>query len=302
MSNRPGLYAGLLALALLWGLAFIGIKWALQDITPTDLLVARFLVADAVLLVLALLLPSARPRFPRGSRTRLIILAIGGVPLYHLPLNWGEQHTTAQVASLIIATAPILVAVGGVGFLGERLTPARVLGLGCSFAGVVVLTLGSRGEPGAQVTLAGVSTIAIATVVWAIYTIVAKPLMTRMSPMTVTSTTLLLGSLSLLPFMTPAAFSRIAAAGAGTHAWILLLGAGSSVAGYLLFVWLVQNLDATQSGMILYLVPLVGVLAGALILDEPLGWPVAVAAALVLIGLRLAQRPVPPSAAVANLT
>lgn len=299
--ERPRLLVGLGSLAVLWGLAFVGIKWALRDLSPTELTVARFIVADALLLGLAAVWPAARPTFPRGHRTRLIILALAGVPLYHLPLNWGEQRTTAQIASLIVATAPILVAVGGVKFLGEKLTSTRILGLIISFAGVIVLTLGTRNEPGVSVTLAGVLVIGIAPIVWAIYTIVAKPLMSQMAPMTVTSTTLLLGSLTLIPFATPSAFDAIGAAGTGTLVWLVVLGAGSSVLGYLLFVWLVRNLEANQTGMILYLVPVVGVTASALILDEPLGWPVAVAAVLVVTGLRLSQRTLPPSPAPASV-
>lgn len=297
MAHHPRIYSTLAALALVWGVAFVGIKWALRDLSPTELLVARFLLTSAILSVLMIFYPKARPRFPRGSRIRIVILAVCGVPLYHLPLNWGEQHTTAQIASLIIATAPILVAVGGVKVLGERLTLTRIVGLGCSFLGVVVLTLGTRSEPGVEVTIPGVLAVAIATITWAVYTIVAKPLMDRIPAMTVTSTTLLLGSLSLIPFLTPATFRSIADASAGTLAWVAVLGAGSSVLGYLLFVWLVRHLDASQSGMILYLVPVVGVAAGALILDEPLGWPVAAAAALVLLGIRLTERPVPPAPA-----
>lgn len=293
MPRRATLLSCLGALALLWGLAFVGIKEALHELSPTTLTLLRFAIADLTLLVVAAALPAARPTFPKGQRWRLLALAATGVPLYHLPLNWGETRTTAQVASLIVAMAPVLLAIGGVVLLGERMTTQRILGIGAAFAGVVVLTLGTPQSATVRITPAGVLAVAIAPIAWTAYTLVAKPLLRIAQPLQVTTTTLLLGSLTLLPLFSGATVDEVRAAGATTWWWALLLGIGSSVVGYLLFVWLIQHVDASESGIVLYLVPIVGVTASGILLDEPLGWAVAVAAVLVVGGLALTQRTPP---------
>ena len=293
MPRRGPLLACLAALALLWGLAFVGIKETLAELSPTTLTLIRFAIADVTLLGVMVFMPGARPKLPRAQRWRILILALTGVPLYHLPLNWGETRTTAQVASLIVAMAPVLLAVGAVIFLKERLTAARIVGIASAFAGVVILTLGTPQGGAVQITPAGVLAVAIAPIAWTVYTLVAKPLMRETQPLRVTSSTILIGSLTLLPLISGDTFSELGAASPKTWAWLALLGIGSSVVGYLLFIWLIQHVDASQSGIVLYLVPIVGVLASGLILDEPLGWAVIVAAILVIGGLALTQRTAP---------
>lgn len=71
--------------------------------------------------------------------------------------------------------------------------------------------------------------------------------------------------------------------------WVLLLGAGSSVAGYFIFVWALGKMEATRVAVFLYMVPVVALVASRLILDEPLGPSVLAAAALVIAGVVLAQ-------------
>lgn len=301
MPRREVLLGGLVALAVLWGFAFVAIKETLVELSPTTLTLARFAIADVTLLLLMPFLPAARPSLPSADRWRYVVLALCGVPLYHLPLNWGEQHTTAQVASLIVSTAPVLLAAGGVMFLGERLTWTRIAGITASFAGVIVLTLGTPQSGGIRITAGGVAAIATAPIVWAVYTIVAKPLMRTADPLRVTTTTILLGSVTLLPFISVQTFRELGAASTGTVGWLVLLGIGSSVLGYLLFVWLIRHMDASQTGAVLYLVPIVGVTASGFILDEPLGWAVIVAAILVITGLTLTQRTQRPPAVVPAL-
>lgn len=294
MPRRGALIACLAALALLWGLAFVAIKQTLAELSPTTLTIARFAIADVTLLLVMMFVPAARPTLPRSQRWRLVVLALTGVPLYHLPLNWGEQRTTAQVASLIVATAPVLLAIGAVWLLKERLSLARILGIAASFAGVIVLTLGTPQTGDIRITLAGVLSVCIAPLSWTVYTLVAKPLMRETQPLRLTATTILLGSLTLLPLIRGTTFDELRNASTETLWWLLLLGIGSSVLGYLLFIWLIQHVDASQSGVVLYLVPIVGVAASGLILDEPLGWAVIVAAILVIGGLALTQRPSTP--------
>jgi drug/metabolite transporter (DMT)-like permease len=277
------------ALALTWGIAFVGIKEVLHELSPSTLTILRFAMADACLIVVLAAVPSTRPRFERRDLWRVVVLGITGVPMYHLSLNWGEQRTSASVAALIVATAPVMVALGSAGVLRERVTTRRWLGIALAFAGVVVLATAHR-TSGGTTSITGVLVAILAPVSWAIYTIVAKPLTERASSLQVTAAGMLLGSVTLLPLVSGRTFSELGDLSFAGWAWMLQLAVGSSVVGYFLFVWALARLEATKVAVFLYAVPVVAILSAWLILDEPLGGSVLVAAALVIAGVVLAQQ------------
>lgn len=277
------------ALSLLWGLAFVGIKEVVHEISPTTLTILRFAIADVCLIAIMLSFPSTRPRFERRDLWRVAVLAITGVPMYHLALNWGEQRTSAGIASLIVATAPVMVALLSAAVLRERQTPRRWVGIALAFGGVAVLA-SSNGSEGASTSLVGVIVSVLAPISWAVYTIVAKPLTERASSIQVTAGGMLAGSVTLLPFLSGRTFREIGGLSASGWAWMLLLGVGSSVLGYFIFVWALRRMDATKVSVFLYAVPVVALISSWLILDEHLGLSLVLAAALVIVGVSLTQQ------------
>jgi drug/metabolite transporter (DMT)-like permease len=279
----------LAALSLLWGIAFVGIKETLRELSPTTLTILRFAIADVCLIAMMAAVPSTRPRFARGDLWRISVLAITGVPMYHLALNWGEHRTSASIASLIVATAPVMVALLSAAVLRERAPTRRWLGIALAFAGVALLAF-SNGSGSGATSIVGVLVSLLAPVAWAVYTIVAKPMTERASPIQVTAGGMLVGSLALLPFVSGRTLSEIGDLSAPGWAWMLLLGVGSSVLGYVIFVWALQRMEATKVSVFLYAVPVVALVASWLILDERLGVTVVAAAALVIAGVVLAQQ------------
>lgn len=288
MSSRA-VYALLGALAVLWGLAFVGIKEALVEVSPATLTILRFALADVCLLAMALAVPAMRPRFARGDLGRVALVGLTGVPGYHLALNFGERHTSASVASLIVATAPVMVALTSAALLRERVPPGRAAGIALAFAGVAVLAATAEGGSGGS-TIGGVAITLLAPLSWAVYTIAAKPLTERATAMQLTIGGILAGSVGLVPFVNGRTFSEAAALSAKGWAWVAFLGAGASALGYLMFNRALARLGATQVSVFLYAVPVVALVGAWAILDEPLGVSVAVAAALVVAGVALAQR------------
>jgi drug/metabolite transporter (DMT)-like permease len=289
VNPRVRLYVMLGVLSLLWGFAFVGIKEVLDEISPTTLTILRFAIADLCLIAVLVTVPSTRPRFERRDLWRIVVLGVTGVPMYHLALNWGEQRTNASVAALIVATAPVMVALGSAAVLRERVTARRWLGIALAFVGVAVLATAHR-TSGGSTSLIGVIVSMLAPVSWAIYSIVAKPLTERASSLQVTAAGMLIGSIALLPFLSARTFREIGGLSATGWAWMALLGVGSSVMGYFIFVWALARMDATRVSVFLYAVPLVAITTAWLILDEPLGASVLFSAVLVIAGVVLAQQ------------
>jgi drug/metabolite transporter (DMT)-like permease len=289
----------LAALSLLWGIAFVGIKQSLRELSPTTLTILRFAIADVLLLGVMLVAPATRPRFSRADAWRLAVIGVCGVPGYHLALNWGERRTGASIASLIIASAPVMVALLSIAVLHERASARRWLAIALAFGGVAILALRSGGDTG-RASIGGVLVTAIAAAAWAVYTIVAKPLTGRASPVQVTAAGMFIGSAMLLPLVRGQTVREIGGLSVENWGWMLLLGAGSSVLGYFIFVWALERLGATRVAVSLYSVPVVALLASWLILDEKLGPSIFLAGAMVIAGIALAQQekrtpvPLPP--------
>ena len=296
MTRRTPVYAMLGVLALVWGLAFVGIKEALTELSPTTLTILRFAIADATLLGIMAVWRVARPRFVRGDMWRLVVLGISGVPGYHLSLNWGEQRTSASIASLIVATAPVMVAVGSAALLGERVALRRWLGIAMAFGGIALIASG-EGSGGTGTSVAGVLVSILAPVTWAIYVVVGKPLADRASAIQVTTTSMLIGSVFLLPFVSGQTFREIGDLSGSGWAWMIQLGVASSVLGYFIFVWALGRMEAVKVSVFLYAVPVVALVSAALILDEHLGVSTIFAAVLVIVGLVLTQQDKPQVAA-----
>lgn len=292
MSRRTLVYVMLGVLSLLWGFAFVGIKEALDELSPATLTILRFAIADVTLLAIIAAWPASRPRFPRGNRWRLVALGVTGVPGYHLALNWGEQRTSASVASLIVATAPVMVALGSAALLGERGTLRRWAGIALAFGGVAVLAF-ADGSAGTSTSLTGVLVSIIAPLMWAAYVIVGKPLADRESAVRVTAGSMLIGSLCLLPFVSGETFREIGGLSLGGWLWMIQLGLGSSVLGYFIFVWALGRLDAVKVSVFLYAVPVVALVSAWAILDEKLGVSLVFAAVMVIAGVILAQQDKP---------
>lgn len=290
-AGRGHAFTALGLVALLWGIAFPAIKRALEELSPATVALLRFAVTDVGLIALAIARPAARPRFARRDWWRVGVLAATGVPGYHLALNWGEHQTSASVSSLVIATSPVLVAVGSTMMLRERIGRRGVSGIALAFGGVALLALkASPTVAGATSRPAGILVVFLAALSWSVYVIVGKPLMERATATQVGVGALLLGSIGLLPTVSARTFDEIAGLSAAGWGWIALLGGGAGIGGYVLFNYGLSRLEATKVSVVLYLIPVVALMMSWWILGEEPGAWTPVAAALVIGGVALVER------------
>jgi drug/metabolite transporter (DMT)-like permease len=124
---------------LLWSTGFIGAKLGLPDAGPFTFLVVRFVIAAALLALVAVATGAPWPR----RRRELIPLAVSGLLVHAVYLGGVfaaiSVGVQAGVAALIAGLQPVLVAIIAGPFLGERLQPRQWLGLVCGLAGVLIV-------------------------------------------------------------------------------------------------------------------------------------------------------------------
>lgn len=257
---RRALYLLLAAVVVQWGLAFVGIRILVEHASAVTVALLRFVIASAAL---AALMASSRERYPRVERRdrgKVLLMAVLGVSVYHLFLNYGEHFVSAGVASLIVASMPVTAALLSGAVLKERIGGAKAAGIGLALAGVAVLVLGGTGADLEVRSLGGALAVAMAPLSFAVYTVIAKPLVPRYGALGLTAATMILGTALLAPFALWTALGDLPRLSAADWGWLAFLGVGCSAFAYWVWFRALQVLDASSVAAWVYLVSPVSLL------------------------------------------
>jgi drug/metabolite transporter (DMT)-like permease len=281
-------YVALGCAAVVWGLAFPIMKFAVERLGPLDVGVSRMAFGAAGGLGLLLLtrpdLAAFGPALRRHAPTLLILSLMVGYG-QTFALTYGIAGTPATTASLIPPLNPICTMLLAAWVLGERIIARQWLGLGLAVAGVVLLGF-RHGRP-TWAELAGPLTLAVAPISWGFYTVLSKPILAELRPLQLNAVTLLGGFLLLAPWASGEMLGRL---GAGTLAeWgaVLYLGLLTMAVAYALWYFGLARIGAAATGATALGIPLVGVAGSWLLLGESLGVVVVLAGILILGGLHL---------------
>jgi drug/metabolite transporter (DMT)-like permease len=284
--SRIAIFYGLL-LAVLWGLSFLSIKVAVVEIPPMTMAVARFVVACAVLPVVARLAGESL----RVAAADLPVLALGGitgVTLYFFGENHGVALLSASESSLIISFIPVLAVLAERVFQGVRLGARVYLGAVLSTAGVILIAARSLGTTSSRM---GYLFMLVAILAWVVYGQVTRKVGKRYGLITVSFWQCLFGLIGCVPFaLTESAAWRVPGPAAVLN--VVFLGVFCSAAGYWLYIATLNAMGSGKASVYLNLIPLVAVAASYLILGERLGLMQLLGGAVVVAGVFLATAPV----------
>jgi drug/metabolite transporter (DMT)-like permease len=281
----------MLGAVLIWGINFSVLKVVLQYFSPLAFNALRFSLATLVMLV-ALRWQRESVSIARADLLPVIGLGLLGHTVYQLVFINGIARTSPANASLLMATSPIFVVIYG-RILGIERTNREVwAGIGVSFVGILLLVLGGEGN----VSLGGSSILGDllilgAAMLWAGYTVGAKPLLARHSPIKLTSVSMLFGTVPLVLISVPALVQQDWHAPTG-GAWLgLLYSAVFSVAiGYVVWYTSVRRVGSARTAIFNNLTPVVSVVVAWLFLGYKLAPLQLVGGIVVLAGLVLTRQ------------
>lgn len=266
----------LLALmTLIWGVNVIIVKAALTVFTPLEFNALRFALAGVVITLVARQYGRGVPS--REDRRRLLLLGIFGIFIYQIAFIEGLAHTRAGNASLIMGTSPVFTAMLSHIHGHERLRARDVAGLLISFLGVASVILGSTQEVRFRDGLFGDVLMLVATILWAIYTVGAKPLLDRLGHITTTAWTMAIGAVPVVLLGTPALL-RHDLATVSPAAWgaVLFSSLGAVVLAFLLWYRGVEKLGSTRTATYSNFQPVIVLLiAWPLLHETPTLWQIA---------------------------
>lgn len=285
----PITYASLLAAVLFWGSSFAATKLVLQEFSVPAYMFVRF--AAASLLFLALLLWRGFPKISGKDHLRLLLVAVFEPGLYFLFETEGLSRTGAADAALIIASAPVVVAVLSRLLLGERQSRKTVVGAAISIIGVAIIVYGSGVSNEATGSLSGNLLVVAAVVAAALYMITARNLSGRVSTLHITAFQIFYGAIFFAPLFA-ATFDRMdwAVVTYRSLGALLFLVFGATLIAFLAYNRALKDISAARASVWLNGIPVVAALTAWLLLGERLGWQHLIGGGLVVFGVLYASR------------
>ena len=278
----------LFLLAAIWGVSYVFIKVAIEDIEPAPLMAARALLAGLLLFPYLARTMGSRPAalaLRRHWRPALVLGALNAAIPFWL-VAWGEKHIDSSIAGVAQATVAIFTFLLAARFLPhETVGITRIVGVAIGFAGVAVLAGFDPG--GGWIAVAGTLAVVLSSLSYAGAGVYGQLRVQTVPGPVLATGSMLAGGVILLPlalFQLPAHIPDAEAIGS----LVALTVVGTTFAQLLLFRML-RLYGSRRLSLVTYLIPGFALFYGAVLLDEPI--TVAVLGGLVLIlgGVALAS-------------
>jgi drug/metabolite transporter (DMT)-like permease len=285
--NKRLAYFAWIAVCLIWGTTYLGIRIALETIPPFLMAAFRWSVAGSV--IIAILAARGEPLPPVNAWGPLAVLGLLLLAIGNGGVVWAERTVSSGLTAVLVSTSPFwMVGIEALRADGDPLTARRVAGLLVGFAGIVLLVWPEVqiGE-GGRGFLGGVAAAQLACVGWAIGSSYERRHSREANVLATAAFEMLFGGLMLL------------AVGLARHEWATLaftprtLGAlayltfAGAIGAFSAYAYALKHLPVATVSLYAYINPVIAVVLGTLVLREPFSIRMAVAAVVVLAGMAL---------------
>lgn len=282
----------MLVLAAIWGGSFLFMRVGAPEFGPLPLAAMRVLVGALCLIPFVLRGGAWREAARRPGKFLVVGVLSSALPF--CLFSYAALSLPTGASAILNATTPLWGALVGVLFFGERLSALRWLGLAVGFAGVVILVAERAGVRVEGSTLAAFAVL-LATCCYGIAAHLTKRWLAGVPAMVVAAGSQTGAALALLPFLVlrwPAVMPSAVAWGSA-----LSLGIFCTGVAYALYFRLIAHTGPMKAMSVTYLIPIFGMLWGALFLHDPITHAMIAAALVILLGTALTAGMLRPRAA-----
>jgi len=282
---KTKVWIALLALYIVWGSTYLAIRFSVETIPPFLHAALRFLVSGVILYAWRRAAGDPAPTASNWKSTAIVGagLLLGGNGL----VAWAEQTVPSGIAALMITTSPFwLVLFESMRSGGAKPTWQAILGLIIGFGGVFLL-VGPSEITGSGVSFDtfGIVLLLFAPFFWSLGSIYAKGADMPKSTLLSTGMQMLTGAAALfLVSLVKGELNGFSLGLVSMRSWLGLayLITFGSLIGFVSYGWLLHNAPISLMSTYAYVNPLVAVLLGSLLADEPLNGRILVAAAIII--------------------
>lgn len=274
-----------LGAVVIGGSNFVAIRFSNRELDPIWGAGLRFALAAAVFAVLFAVL---RLSLPRGRALALVVvyglLAFGAA---YGCVYWAMQEVPAGIAAVVLAVGPLLTLLLAAAHGMERLSLRAIVGALVAIGGSVVIFF----QPGSIEFGWGSFLLLVLAAICSSESVVVSKLAGRQHPVAMNFVGMTAGATVLL-VVAAASGERLALPSGGETRLAVAYLVAATVGLFLLVLYVVQRRAASAAAYIFVLMPVVAILVGALVADEPITLTTVVGGAIVCAGVYVgAARP-----------
>ncbi len=260
----------------------------MEDIPPFSFAFLRFLLAALILLPFTLHTLKIR----REDIIKLCILAFFGFFIHIALLLIGLTISSSINSPIIASSAPIFLLLGSFFFLKEKIKKKVLFGTLISLLGVMVIILRPLFDHGLDGTIIGNFLFLIATISFVVYTVLLKDYKLPYSSVTLTFYMFALSTIMFLPFSFWELQTHLDKITLTSQSLLGILYAAifTSVLGYVLYNYAIRFVKANETGIFLYMDPVIAVLIAVPLLGEHVTTSFILGSILVFIGIFIAEK------------
>lgn len=287
------IYLALILVSFCWGSSFAVAKIGVQELTPINLVIMRFIIAS--IFMGGVLFFQGNFNLHKTDITHFSFWGFVAVSSYFVIQYTAIQYTPSVNAALIVATSPIFTVFFS-RFLGEAEINLKVLlGMIVAFSGVILLiTNGEIVAVFTEETLLGDLLLLFNAIIWGLFTAYGKRVMKNYSPFAAMTYVHIFGTIMMLPLIfwqSPLAvvplYQEIVQISLPTVLAIIYLAIFCSAYSYYVWYLAVEEIGAVKTSVFSYLNPLVAILAGYILLDEVMKMYSFIGGVIVLTGVTI---------------
>lgn len=277
----------LLTTAGVWGIAPPIIKYSLGFVSPLSFLFYRFLIVSLIFAIpLLIKLKKLKP----GPRDCFLYLALGfiGTPLTLLFYFFGVEKTAAINASIISIFTPILIILGGVIFLNEKVTKKEKLGIALILLGASLGVIEPLFKTGVSLSgkMLGNILVLAGSITWATFSLLRRKYADSLDSFVLTASSFAAGLAVVSPL---AARSSLFPVHPQAIPGILYMAIFGSVIAYFTYIYGFSKIEASEATLFTYLEPIFAIPVSIFFLKERTSFLFAVGALLILWGVIVSE-------------
>lgn len=291
----PLVYVKLVFVTLFWGGTFIAGRILAQAVPLMTAATGRFVVAVALLLLVAWKVEGGLPRLNRSQVVATAALGLTGVFLYNVCFFAALARMPAGRTALFVALNPIVTALAAAVLFRERLGAVKWLGIGIALSGAAIIitrgdVIGALHDINQSIGM-GEVLMFCAILSWAAYTLIGRTVLKGLTPIAATTYAALWG-LAFLACGAAFEFSSIDWFAFGWKVWaaIVYLGAFGTVIAFIWYYEGVKAIGPSRTAVFTNLVPAFGVVLASMLLGEQILVSMVVGGVFVVIGVTLTNR------------
>lgn len=253
--------AGYIALCLIWGTTWLGIRLVVRDVPPFEALAVRLFAAGVLLLVIAL---SQKRRWPTdgGEWNAILILTVTIIAVPYALLFWAEQYITSSMSAVLYSASPLAVSLITPTMMHRKVPRRAVYAMVMAFGGILVLFYENPSTN--RMVVIGGSAILVSMLLTSWSIVYAKQRLHDVDSVVATGLQSFLASVLLLWATWSLEAHRHAVWTKTAKIGLAYLTIFGSATAFVIYYWLLKKLQPYQISTISLIIPVVAILAGLL--------------------------------------